>query len=149
MFTKPMPISPLSEVVHRRRHALVGDVNDVERAGHLLEHLDSDVSDGAGSARAVGELARVCPDVRDQLLHGRHRHRRIDGDRCRGGGENGCRHQVTGGVVDAIAQAFAQHQVARASKQESVAVGLRLGDRIDGDGGAAPAAIFNDDGAQR
>ena len=35
------------QVVHRRRHALVGDMNDVEPAGHLLEHLDGDVRDRA------------------------------------------------------------------------------------------------------
>ena len=137
------------EVVHRRRHAFVGDMNDVEPAGHLLEHLDGDVRDRAGPARAVGELAGVGLDVLDQLLHGLGRHRWIDGDRRRCGGEDRRRHQLPGGVVDAIAQPFPQHQVAGAPQQEGVAVGLRLGDGIDRDGGAASAAIFDDDRAER
>jgi hypothetical protein len=41
--------------------ALVGDMNDVEPAGHLLEHLDGDMRDRAGPARAIRELAWIWP----------------------------------------------------------------------------------------
>src|SRR5215510_16459742 len=90
------------EVVHGWRNAAIGNVQNVEPAGALLEQLRRNVSYGADAARAVGQSARIGRGIGDQLVDRADRERRVDRDRGRGGGHDRHRADVLERVVGAI-----------------------------------------------
>ena len=83
-------------VVERRRHALVGHLENVD-AGEALERLAGE--NARGVTAAIGELARVGFGVGDQLGKRLHRDRRVDHHHQREAADPGDRRKILQRVV--------------------------------------------------
>jgi hypothetical protein len=136
---------PNDHVLHRRRAAAIGHVQDVD-AGHLFEQLAGEMLRGAVAGRGVAELARVLLRVVDDLRHGAQGDVLADHQHVVDAGDVGDRHEV---LVDVDRQLLPGHDGRDAERghggqQDRLAVGRRLGHGLVGDE-AAGAGLGLDD----
>nr|WP_245428680.1 hypothetical protein [Rhodoplanes elegans] len=131
------------------RRALVGDMDDVGRAGERLEQLAREVRHGARTGRAVGQLARVRLGVGGELLQVVGRHGGVDDDGRDRDRHRGDRREILRLVAGLAVERRDEDEVAGRAEQQRVAVGRAAGRHRGADDAAAAALVLDDDGAER
>ena len=133
------------KIGERRGAALVGNVGELD-GRHMGEQLGAEMDAAADAGGGVIELAGLALGERDQLGDAFRRHRGIDQDRQRAGGD-----QADGGkilariVTDIRVERGIDRERAGAAEAERVAVGLRARDLAGRDAAAGAAAILDHD----
>ena len=120
---------PGDHIGDRGARALVGNVDDVD-AGDHLEELAGEMRGGAVAAGGIGERAGLRFCERDQLLHRLRRHRRMEDEDHRRGGEVNHRREVLQAVIDG---------------EHRVAVRRRPRDELGADDAARAGPVLDDE----
>ena len=130
---------PADEIAHHRRGAAIGHVHDLQSTGERLELLAAQMKDRAEAGRAVGVLAGVFPDQRDQALDVRRRDRRMHAQQRRRHADLRDRLEIADRVIRHLGvEAGIDRVRGHRRHQQRVAVGRSLCDGVRAD--VAPRA---------